>query len=313
MRIVSLLPSATEIVCALGLQEYLVGRSHECDFPAGVETLPVCTAPKFNPHGSSADIDQSVLALVRNGLSVYHVNEILLNHLQPDFILTQSQCEVCAVNLKNVEQAVCRMIGSQPKIINLEPVGYADIFTDIQRTGEMLGVTEAARQVVNQMRERMTAVHAQTRSIAQKKTVVCIEWLKPLMNAGNWIPTVVEKAGGINVLSLANDHSHYINWEDVFAEDPDALLIMPCGFDIARSRQEMHLLTNLPGWQTIRAVQNKDVFITDGNQYFNRPGPRIADSVEIVAEMLYPHLFTAQYHGTGWINLAETYATPGNF
>lgn len=301
-RIISLLPSATEIVCALGFQDQLVGRSHECDYPSAITGLPICTKAKF-PQGTSAEIDQSVSSLVQNGLSVYEVFEHKLEKLKPDFIVTQSKCEVCAVSIKDVEQAVCQLISSNPHIINLCPVGYDEVFQDILTIGKTLGVPEKAQQFVDNLFVRINSVEKNTQQISNKKKVACIEWLNPLMNAANWVPTLVEKAGGINLFGENKQDSHYIQWGDVVAQNPDVILIMPCGFDIERTSQEMHLLTELPGWNELPAVQNKQVYLTDGNQYFNRPGPRLADSVEIISEILYPDLFPRKHPKKDWIGL----------
>lgn len=309
MRIISLLPSATEIVFYLGLESHLVGRSHECDYPTSVKSLPICTSPKFNPDVSSQEIDQSVSALIQKGLSVYQVDGEQLEKLRPDFLITQSQCELCAVSLKDVEAAVCQLISSQPTIINLEPLGYHDIFQDILRAGETLGVTQAAQDLANQMQQKMDAIAQKTQDLP-RKTVACIEWIEPLMYAANWTPTLIHKAGGQNLLGDEKAHSHYMQWMDIVAQNPDILLIMPCGFSIARTLEELDKLTTHPDWLKIPAVQRGDVYIADGNQYFNRPGPRIVDSVEIVAEILHPEHFSAQHHQSGWIKLEEVPTFP---
>lgn len=304
-RIISLLPSATEIVCALGFQDQLIGRSHECDYPTqGITSLPICTKAKF-PQGTSAEINQSVSHLVQNGLSVYEVFNDILENLKPDFIVTQSQCEVCAVSMKDVEQAVCQLISSQPEIINLEPVGYEDVFQDILKVGEALGVAAKAQQFVKELITRIDRVEKITQSITHKKSVACIEWLAPLMNAANWVPTLVEKAGGINLFGEEAQHSHYIQWAEVAKQDPDVILVMPCGFSIARTLQEINLLTDLPGWQELTAVKNNQVYLTDGNQYFNRPGPRLADSLEIISEILYPEIFPRKHPFQDWVVLSK--------
>ncbi|WP_299456592.1 cobalamin-binding protein [uncultured Microscilla sp.] len=307
-KIISLLPSATEIVCALGFQDQLVGRSHECDYPAGITDLPVCTEAKF-PQGSSAEIDQSVGALVQKGLSVYEVYNEVLEKLAPDFVVTQSQCEVCAVSMKDVEAAVCQLISSNPQIINLEPVGFQDVFNDILAVGKALGVPQKAQQLVTNLLARIDSVEKTTQPIAHKKRVACIEWLSPLMNAANWVPTLVEKAGGVNLFGKEAQHSHYIQWADIEQQNPDVILIMPCGFGIARTLQEINLLIDLPGWKELPAVQNGQVYLTDGNQYFNRPGPRLADSVEIISEILYPETFGRKHPKKDWISLDEALIT----
>ncbi len=307
MKIVSLLPSATEIVSALGLQAHLAGRSHECDYPPEVESLPCCTAPKFNTEQPSRDIDRSVLRLVQDGLSVYRLDTDLLSDLRPDFVVTQSQCELCAVSFQEVEKAVRELCEHPAAVVNLEPLGYDDIFKDIQRVGQALGVEAEAEALSTDIRTRIKAVEerAQSQAKTKKKSVFCVEWLDPPMNAGNWIPTLVEKAGGINLGSVSGEHSHYLSWEEIGTLDPDLLVIMPCGFGIRRSLEEMKALEENPEWQALCPVQEGQVYITDGNQYFNRPGPRIADAVEILAEILYPEQFPPRHHGAGWIRIGE--------
>ncbi len=299
MRIVSLLPSATEIVCALGMAEQLVGRSHECDYPEVVKTLPVCTAPRFDPHGSSAEINARVREVLREALSVYRVDEALLQALQPDVIITQSLCEVCAVSLADVRQAVCAW-SAATQIVSLEPNRLGDVFMDIQRVAEALGVPERGAEVVAALRAHMAAIAERARPLPDKPTVACIEWIDPLMAAGNWIPELVEMAGGINLFGEAGAHSPWLTWDALRAADPQVIILMPCGFDIARTAEDLPILQALEGWQSLRAVQTGRVYLTDGNQYFNRPGPRLAESLEILAEILHPEIFAFGHQGSGW-------------
>jgi iron complex transport system substrate-binding protein len=297
-RIISLLASSTEIVCELGFTENLVGISHECDFPESIRHLPVCTAPKFNHHVSSIEIDRQVSKLVKEGLSVYKVDTELLEQLQPDFIVTQSQCEVCAVSFNDVQEAVCQLVSSQPLIINLEPNNFSDIFLDIQKVADSLGVTERGKLLLNSYYERIETVKSvldRNKNSLSKPTVATIEWIEPLMFAGNWIPEMIEIAGGINLLGNAGEHSHYFKWEEITKADPDIILVMCCGFDITRTLEEMHIIANLPGFSELKAVKNQQFYVTDGNSYFNRPGPRITDSVEMLAEIFYPQLFPAKF------------------
>ena len=300
-RIVSLLPSATEIAVGLGLRDHLVGRSHECDFPAGLESLPVLTGPKFTSDGSSSGINAEVSRLVKEGLSVYWVDSKKLDELAPDFILTQSQCEVCAVSMQDVEAAVCSLIGSRPQIINLEPLGYQNIFSDFLRAGETLGRTDAAARLVRSVQQGMDDIARLSSALPVKKRVATIEWLAPLMNAGNWIPTIIEKAGGINCLGKEGEHSHYISFDDLNNVNADVFLIMPCGFGIEQSLSELEQLRKEGEWKSF--LQNNEVYVCDGNHFFNRPGPRILESTEIVAEILYPDIFTFGHEGSAWIRL----------
>ena len=302
-RIVSLIPSATEIVCALGLESNLVGRSHECDFPDSVRRLPVCTEPKFNPEGSSYEIDQRVKAILQEALSVYRVDAEKLRGLRPDLIVTQSQCEVCAVNLRDVERVVCEWMASRPRIVSLAPGALADVWADIRRVAEALGVPERGADLLARIESRMAAIAERARALADRPTVACIEWIEPLMAAGNWMPELVEMAGGVNLFGEAGKHSPWMEFAQLQDQDPDVILIAPCGFDINRTRQELPTLTQGPSWPSLKAVRGGRVFVADGNQYFNRPGPRLVESLEILAELLHPRTFQFGREGAGWQRL----------
>jgi iron complex transport system substrate-binding protein len=300
-RIISLIASATEIVCALGFESNLVGRSHECDYPPEVKRLPVCTSPKFNVEGTSYQIDERVKAILQDALSVYRVDAGLLEALQPTHIVTQSQCEVCAVSLKDVEQAVCQLTSSRPVIASLEPNALADIWSDITKVATALDAPERAEQLIARSQGRMNEIAARSRDLDTRPTVACIEWIDPLMAAGNWMPELVEMAGGTNLFGEAGKHSPWMTWEEMAAKDPDVIVVTPCGFDIERTREEMHLLGRKPDWNTLKAVRADRVFVADGNQYFNRPGPRVVESLEIMAEMLHPEAFQFGHEGRGWV------------
>ncbi len=299
MRIVSLLPSATEIVCAVGLRDALVGRSHECDFPLGVERLPVLCEPKVPIDGASDEIDRAVRRLVADGLSVYRVDAEALRALAPDVIVTQTQCEVCAVSEADVVAATCDWAGSGVRIVSLAPARLDDVFADIERVGAALGVAARGTAAVASLRARLAALAARTRELP-RPSIASIEWLDPLMAAGNWVPELVELAGGRNLFGSVGEHSPWLAWEAVRAADPDVIVAMPCGFDLARTRGEMPALERLPGWDALRAVRAGRVAIVDGHQYFNRPGPRLVESAEILAEILHPEVFGLGHRGTGW-------------
>ncbi|HKX30138.1 MAG TPA: cobalamin-binding protein [Blastocatellia bacterium] len=302
-RIVSLIASATEIVCALGFESQLVGRSHECDFPAAVTRLPVCTSPKFQVEGLSYEIDQRVKAILQEALSVYRVDAEMLERLQPTHLITQSQCEVCAVSLKDVEQAVCQFTSSQPVIVSLEPNALADVWADLRRVAGALGEPLRGDRLVSALQQRMREIEAAAAAASSRPTVACIEWIEPLMAAGNWMPELIEMAGGVNLFGEAGKHSPWMSWDELIARDPEVILISPCGFDIPRILQEAHLLTGQPRWNALRAVRDDRVLVADGNQYFNRPGPRLVESLEILAETLHPELFHFAHEGTGWLRL----------
>lgn len=300
-RIVSLLPSATEIVAALGYRECLVGRSHECDFPPSVKALPVCSEPRIDVSGSSNEIDRQVKASLRDALSIYTVFREELERLKPSLIITQSQCEVCAVNLEDVQAAACEMVESKPEIVSLEPMALSDIWSDIQTVAAALNDAESGRRLVDSLQNQLQNLTTSLPASDTRPTVVCIEWLEPLMPAGNWIPELVELAGGTSLLSEVGKHSPWITWDDLVAANPDFIVIMPCGFGIERTRQELHLLTEHPNWPGLKAVQNGNVYLTDGHQYFNRPGPRVVESAEILAEILHGPMVEFGHEGTGWV------------
>ncbi|MBO0699801.1 MAG: cobalamin-binding protein [Zavarzinella sp.] len=286
MRIVSLLASATEIVAALGLEDQLVGRSHECDFPESVKRLPVCTSPKFAVTGSSADIDRRVKETLQSDSSVYAVDAALLDELRPDVIVTQVQCEVCAVSLRDVEAAVAGM-RHRPKVVSLNPNSLADVWEDIRAVAAGCRVPDRGESLVTDCQKRMRAVAEKVRGLS-RPTVACIEWVDPLMAAGNWVPELVELAGGINLFGEAGKHSPWMTWDDLVRRDPDVIVVMPCGFDLPRTKTDLPALTNRPGWERLRAVQTGRVWAADGNAYFNRPGPRLVEALEMLAEAFHP-------------------------
>lgn len=303
LRIVSLLPSATEIVAALGLANAIVGRSHECDYPSEIQDRPVCTEAQLNSEKPSAQIDADVLDLVQRALSIYKIKTDVLEQLQPTHIVTQDQCDVCAVNFADVEKAVAELTHSHPKLISLQPDVLSDVWADIQRVAATLGVD--SQSVLTQLQSRVEACRQKTQVFAEddRPTVAAIEWTDPLMAAGNWIPELVELAGGRSLFGVVGKHSPYLKWETLASADPEAIVIMPCGFGLDRTREETQQMVQHPEWRNLQAVKNGKVYITDGNSYFNRPGPRLVDSLEILAEILHPELFEFGYRGTGWERL----------
>ena len=300
LRIVSLLPSATEIVAALGLTDAIVGRSHECDYPPEIKDRPVCTEAKLNSEKPSAQIDADVLDLVQKALSIYKIKTDVLEQLKPTHIVTQDQCDVCAVNFADVEKAVAELTHSQPKVISLQPNVLNNVWADIERVAAALGVE--SHSVLTQLQYRVEVCKQKTQGLSEsdRPTVAAIEWTEPLMATGNWIPELVELAGGQCLFGVVGNHSPYLEWDALVKADPEVIIIMPCGFDLERTRQETMPLTHRPEWSSLHAVRSGKVFITDGNAYFNRPGPRLVDSLEILAEILHPDIFDFGYRGTGW-------------
>lgn len=300
-KIISLLPAATEIICALGLEDQLVGRSHECDYPPVVRNLPICSEARFIPGSDSKVIDKQVKEILSDALSIYVVDKELIRRLEPDVLITQNQCEVCAVSEKDVENALKDFLDKEAEIISLSPNVLADILKDIHTIAERLGVPEKADTLLEEMNERIDLIRHKLKFIDQKPKVASIEWLSPLMVAGNWTPELVEIAGGQSIIAEAGKHSPFVDFENIKAEDPDIIVVIPCGFSVQRTLQEINLLLDLPGWAELSAVKNNKVFIADGNQYFNRSGPRIVDSIEILAEIINPKMFSFGYEGEGWI------------
>jgi iron complex transport system substrate-binding protein len=303
-KIISLLPAATEIICALGLENELVGRSHECDYPATVKLLPVCSEANFPDDLNSLEIDIKVKEILADTLSVYTVKREVIKQLAPDILITQAQCEVCAVSLKDVEQALDNYLDKQTRIISLQPNKLGDIFNDIKTVAAALNVADKGDLLLEDLNERLDIIRHKLKYLESLPTVACIEWLEPLMVSGNWVPELVGIAGGKSLLAEAGKHSPFIKWEDLQTANPDVIIVMPCGFSIERTMKEIDLLLSLPGFNELNAVKNNRLYISDGNHYFNRPGPRIVDSVEILAEIIHPKLFSFGYEGDGWIKFS---------
>ncbi len=300
LKIVSLLPSATEIVAALGLTEAIVGRSHECDYPLEIQNLPVCTEARLDSNKPSGKIHEDVTKVVQSALSIYQININVLEQLQPTHIITQDQCDVCAVSLAEVEKAVANQCNSQPKIISLQPNIITDLWADIERVADELGVE--SRRLVEDLEARVKICAQKTAqlSVMERPKVACIEWTDPLMIAANWIPELVTFAGGQYLFGVAGENAPQVTWETLVATNPNVIIFMPCGFDLERTRTEAMQLKNRPEWQNLQAVQSGRVYVTDGNSYFNRPGPRLVDSVEILAEILHPEIFEYGYKMRAW-------------
>ena len=288
MRIASLLPSATEIVAALGLADRIVGVSHECDFPPEIVGRPVLTAPKLDPRGTSTAIDAAVRRLVGEGLSVYRIDADALRAARPDLIVTQQQCEVCAVSFSEVERAAQALLEAPAAIVSLQPNRLADVLDDFVRVADAAGVPDAGARLVAASRARLERIAARLRHARRRPRVACVEWLDPLMVAGNWVPELVELAGGTYELVAAGAHSRAIGWDELVAYAPDVVILMPCGFPLAQTRRELPRLVARPEWQALPAVRNHRVYSVDGNAYLNRPGPRIVDSAELLAGLIQP-------------------------
>ena len=237
--------------------------------------------------GTSHEIDDRVQNLLKKGLSVYEVDAYLLRKLSPDLIVTQAQCEACAVSLNEVQEIVSKWTGNQTKILSLEPNTLNDVWLDFDRVANAMGFPESNSTTNIAISGRLKILKDSLKEVKQKPTVLCIEWLEPLMIAANWIPELVNIAGGVNLLSNSGSNSHVYPWNEILKSNPDIIIIMPCGFSIKRTLEEIILLQEKTGWNDLKAVKNNKVFVVDGNQYFNRPGPRLIDSAEILAEIFH--------------------------
>ena len=302
-RVVSLLPSTTEIVCALGCARQLVGRSHECDYPPEIESLPACTQARVDASASSAEIDRQVKNLLHEALSPYHVHVDKLRELKPDLIFTQTQCAVCAVTWDDLETALGKSFEPKPLIVSLAPARFSDLWDNVLEAASALDLPERGRDLTRKLKNRVAEIIEQSVQAKRKPSVACIEWIEPLMAAGNWVPELVDLAGGLSLFGEAGKHSPWLNWEAVREHDPEFLIVMPCGFDLERTRREITTLLHKPDWSKLRCVRARKVFITDGHHYFNRPGPRLVESLEMLAEIIHPQRFRFGHQGRGWERL----------
>ncbi|MFN7017087.1 MAG: cobalamin-binding protein [Fimbriimonadales bacterium] len=284
MRIVSLLPSATEIVYALGLGEQLVGRSHECDYPPEAESVPILTYSLIPPDLPSREIDRLVSETLMTHATLYGLNMDLLQALEPDLLITQALCDVCAVSFNSVQEAVARL-SPRTRVLNLEPTTLQGVMDTFQQVADAAGVPERGHALVQQFRERIERVHERTRHRPPVR-VTFLEWLDPPFVCGHWTPELVALAGGVDGHGKAGQPSRRLEWREVLAWQPEAIVIACCGFNVERTLQDLPALERMPGWEQLPAVRNGAIFITDGNAYFSRPGPRLADSLEWLADQL---------------------------
>lgn len=304
MKLVSLLPSATEIVARLGLENNLVGVSHECDFPQPVSSLPKLTSSRIKSNLSSSDIHKSVLDVMKSAVSVYDLDIELLKSLQPDFIITQDLCDVCAVSFSQVEEACLELVGA--KIISLRPKMLGDIWNDVQNVADQLGVSEKGEEFRDEVDSRIKAV--QNRLIggpSHSPNVLTIEWIDPIYVGGMWLPEMIDIAGGQVCIAEAGKPAPVVDREALTKISPDVVVIKPCGYKLDQTLKEMDLLKKQIPWQDWENKSGTRFYLVDGNSYFNRPGPRILDSLEILAHCTHPDLFPefAKQYADGLITL----------
>jgi iron complex transport system substrate-binding protein len=289
MRIVSLLPSATEVICRLGLEGSLVGVTHECDYPPSVRQLPKVTRTLIPVAATSREIDSLVRERLKTERALYSLDAPLLTELQPDLIVTQALCDVCAVAESEVNAAACSLPGA-PRVINLEPTSLDEVLDCLRIVGEAAGVADRSNLEIVKLRERVAAVAARSETIAHRPRVVVLEWIDPPFSSGHWSPELVRLAGGVEVVGAAGKRSRTIGWQQIVAAAPEVMLIACCGFDVKRTQSDLPILRGYPGWSDLPCVRSGRVFIVDGSAYFSRPGPRLVDSLEILAHALHPTL-----------------------
>ena len=299
-KTISLLPAGTELISAIATDNCLVGRSHECDWPPEVKSLPALTSAAIDPMASSSAIDQHVKGSERTPL--FTVEESLLTSLAPDLIVTQAACDVCAIDAKQViaiADTIRLSDGTSPDVLTLSPESLDDLFSDIVRVGEALGATEQANHLLDVLKKRCKNVATQCHDIIDHHSkqnlarphIALIEWLDPPMSAGNWVPEMIQMVGATDALRADGGKSHWIDWADVAAADPDVVILIPCGFELQRVLTEAKTPAVWPHLKDLRATREGNLFAVDGHHLFNRPGPRLIDSLEVLAEIVHPEVF----------------------
>jgi iron complex transport system substrate-binding protein len=290
MNIVSLLPSATEILYSLGLGDRISGVTHECDYPPDVRRKTVVTRCAFDSRTmTQAEIDERVRGLARDEKSLYSIDEEQIRIADPDFIVTQELCDVCAVTPAEVNRVISKLT-KRPEVISLNPVSVNDVFSDMIQIGRALHLN--AEQIVSQLKQRIEAITAVP--AAQRPRVGCIEWFNPIWRTGHWVPEMVEMAGGFEVFSKAGKPSRPLSWEELQKADPDILILMPCGCDLNRTREEFEHVKNLFSWDNLKAYKDQQIYLVDANAYFSRSGPRLVEGVELLAEIIHPEYFSGR-------------------
>ena len=285
MRIVSLVPNGTEILFAVGAGDLVVGVSHECDYPEEARTRPILTGSALTPGMTAAQVDAAVSAQVGSGASLYTLDEARIAELEPDVIVTQELCPVCAVSTEQVDDAV-RPLPRCPEVVSLDPRSLADVFADVRRVGELTGRADRASLLLENLQVRLDVVR---HAVAGKPRlrVLALEWLDPPFAGGHWVPEMIVLAGGEDVIAKPGDHSARLTWERIAAADPDVIVVMPCGFDEAGAQAQIETIAGRPEWQTLRAVRGGRVHPVDANGCFSRPGPRLVDGIERLAAIFH--------------------------
>jgi iron complex transport system substrate-binding protein len=302
MRIVSLLPSATEILYALGVGDQVVGITHECDFPPEVRDKPALIKPRVDPTAAPAEIDRQVSELVARGESIYAVDADLLASLAPDLIVTQDLCHVCAASPDDLATALSRF-SRPPRVLTLTPHSLADVWLDVIRTGEATKTSSRAEALAAELKAKVQAVACITVQVSARPRVACLEWLDPFYVGGHWVPEMVAIAGGEDVLGRAGHPSFKVSADDIAQSDADVIVVMHCGYDAKRNAQEFTAAKLPPSWENLPAIRNRRSFAVDANSYFSRPGPRLADGVQLLAHLFSPGRFRSPVPAGGYVKL----------
>ncbi|WP_373651608.1 cobalamin-binding protein [Schlesneria sp. DSM 10557] len=287
MRIVSLLPSATEIICSMGLGDQLVGVTHECDYPFPVRSLPKVTRTLIPTDASSREIDDLVRERLRTEKALYTLDLPVLSRLKPDLIVTQALCDVCAVAESEVNAAICTLPG-RPQVVNLEPTTLSEVFECLDLVGRAAGATKQAADAIEQLQARVSAVRERAEQATDRPRVLLLEWIDPPFSSGHWSPELVRIAGGAEVLGQEGKPSRTIGWDEIVAARPEVVVIACCGFDVERTCQDLPILARNQDFMNLPAVRDGRIYLMDGNAYFSRPGPRLVESLEILAHALHP-------------------------
>ncbi|PKB60896.1 MAG: hypothetical protein BZY79_06640 [SAR202 cluster bacterium Casp-Chloro-G4] len=305
MRICSFLPSATEIVYALGLGDSLMAVSHECDFPTEALAKPKVVRSKFDASSlSGKEIDRVVSEMYARGERIYEVDQKALEELKPELVLTQELCDVCAVSYEDVQQAVVQL-EMPPVVMSLDPGSIGDVLQDIENVGRFTGTLPRAKEIAAELQSRIYKVRSQAASAEDKPRVACIEWLEPTIVAGHWVPEMVEMAGGVDALAEPGQPSKRITMDDLRNADPDVLLMMPCGMGVTRGVKELSGLENLGEWKELRAVREGRAYMADASAYFSRSGPRLVDALELLAQVVQPGIFDAPLQANDAVRLTK--------
>ncbi len=303
MRICSFLPSATEIVFALGLGDELVGVTHECDYPSEAQSKPVVISSAIDiKEYTSREIEELTSSYFKEGKSIYTVNTELLNELKPDIVITQELCSVCAVPTDETLKAI-ESLNPKPEVISLKPKNLGDIFNDILRVGEAVGKKPTAEKLVTSLRERVRRVESLVSGFKTRPRVFCMDWLDPPYSAGHWVPEIVKIAGGENGLGKIGEPSFKLSWKEIYDYAPDFIVVMPCGFDVNRTLEEIDAVTSLKEWGSLPAVKKGQIYLVDANSYFSRPGSRIVDGLEIMTKIIHQELFEIEVPQGSMLNL----------